>query len=147
MISSGCAFSSEQLVAFDAALIDAGISDYNLLRVSSILPADCTQRDIVDVRPGSPLLVAYGSKSSDVMGEKIASAVGIGIPVKETDVGVIMEYADVCDAETAEKKVREMVAVAMENHKIPYTEIKTSSIETVVSEEGWSTVISSVAMW
>jgi arginine decarboxylase len=147
MISSGKASGAQQLVAFDAALIDAGISNYNLLRVSSILPVGCVRKAAVEKKEGSALLTAYGSVSTNVKGETIASAVAVGIPCDAGRVGVIMEYADRCDAETAEKTVREIVLSAMENHGIPCKEVQSSAIEATASGDGWISVISSIAMW
>ena len=146
-ISSGAAVAKQELVAFDKALIDAGISNYNLLRVSSILPIGCVQADRIDKLEGSALLVAYGSYSSNTAGEIIASAVGIGIPEDENRVGVIMEFAGVCDASAAEETVREMVSDAMKNHAIKCKNILTSSTEATVPEGEYASVISSVALW
>lgn len=145
-ISSGAASATQRLVSFDAALIEAGISNYNLLRVSSILPIECTRKAEIDKLEGSALLVAYGSFSSNIPGQKIASAVGVGIPKDKTQVGVIMEYAAEGDAKTAEAVVREMVEQAMKNHGILCEEIQTSSAEATVVE-GYATVISALAMW
>ena len=146
-ISSGTAAAKQKLVAFDKALIDAGISNYNLLRVSSILPIGCTQAERIDKLEGSTLLVAYGSYSSNIPGETIASAVGIGIPKGKNQIGVIMEFADVCNAAAAEKAVRQMVSDAMENHGIECKEIITSSTEAVVTAGEYTSIISSVALW
>ena len=147
MISSGAAAAKQELVAFDKALIEAGISNYNLLRVSSILPIGCCQADAVDKLEGSALLVAYGSHSSNIPGETIASAVGIGVPKDKNRVGVIMEFAGVSDAAEAEETVRKMVSDAMENHGIDCDEILTSSVETTVIAGEYASVISSVALW
>ena len=147
MISSGTASASHQLVSFDSALIDAGISNYNLLRVSSILPIGCSKKEHIDIKEGSALLVAYGSISSNIPGETIASAIGIGIPQHESDVGVIMEYADRCSSQTAEHIVHDMVLAAMKNHGILCSKVQLSSVEATVSEGQYVSVISSVAMW
>ena len=146
-ICSGAAEAKQELVAFDKALIAAGISNYNLLRVSSILPIGCQQAETVDKLEGSALLVAYGSRSSNVPGETISSAVGIGLPAEEGRVGVIMEFSGVCGAAVAEESVRQMVGAAMENHGIACREILTSSTEAVVPSDGYVSVISAVAMW
>lgn len=146
-ISSGVAVAKQELVAFDKALIDAGISNYNLLRVSSILPIGCVQADTVDKLEGSALLVAYGSYSSNIPGETIASAVGIGMPKDKKQVGVIMEFAGVSDATAAEETVRQMVRDAMENHGIACKEILASSVEATVTAGEYASVISSVALW
>ena len=146
-ISSGAGAASHELVAFDSALIAAGISNYNLLRVSSILPIGCCQEDAVDKKEGSALLVAYGSTGTNVSGETVASAVGIGIPQDDTQVGVIMEYAGVCTAGIAAEQVEAMVAAAMKNHGIPCKEILTSSIESTSHDGEYVSVISAVALW
>lgn len=147
MISSGVGKAEHELVSFDNALISAQIANYNLLRVSSILPIGCKQTDVIDKSEGSALLVAYGSVSSNTPKETIASAVGVGIPVSDSQVGVIMEHAGACSAADAEKIVREMVATAMSNHGILCKEILCSSVEATVTGTDYMTVISSVAMW
>ena len=136
-ITSGKGTSKHQLVAFDNALLDAGISNYNLLKVSSILPESCTQQDNVDVRKGSALLTAFATVSSDHPSERI--------PKDRNQIGVIMECKGITSAET-EQRAREMVTEAMENHGIELEEIKSSSIEGVV-EEGFLSLVSAIAMW
>lgn len=146
-IDSGSATAKQDLVAFDKALISAGISNYNLLRVSSILPIGCQQAEVVDKKEGSALLVAYGTYTSNIPGETIASAIGIGIPEDANQVGVIMELAGVYTAEEATKQVHQMVCDAMENHGIACKKVMTSSEEMIVPEGQWASVISAVAMW
>ena len=146
-ITSGYGKGAYELVAFDKALIDAGISNYNLLRVSSILPIRCNYSEIIDLEEGSPLLTAYGTISSNTKGEIIASAVGIGIPKDKEKVGVIMEYSGRCTAEIAEKTVRDMTKIAMDNHHIETQEVISSSIEKQVTDTDYVSVISAVAMW
>lgn len=148
MISSGIGKDQNyKLVAFDSALRNAKLANYNLLRVSSILPSNCTKEDIVKVKEGSPLLVAYGTYTSNKKNTTIASAVSIGIPKDKNSVGVIMEYSGECRAEEAESIVCEMARRAMMNHKIEVDEIVSSSIEGVVEGEEFVSVISAVAMW
>ena len=146
-ISSGAAVSKRELLSFDKALIDEGIDNYNLLRVSSILPVGCVQADTVDKQEGSALLVAYGAYSSNVCGETIASAVGIGVPNDPDQVGVIMEYAGINNAAEAEQIVREMVTDAMENHKIECADILVSSVEKTITTDEYVSVISAVSLW
>ena len=146
-ISSGAAAAKQELVAFDKALIAAGIANYNLLRVSSILPIGCAQADRIDKKEGSALLVAFGSHSSNIPGETIVSAVGIGMPKDEKQVGVIMEFAGVSTAAIAEETVRQMVCDAMENHGIECKDILISAVETNVMPGQYASVISAVALW
>lgn len=147
MISSGVGEAEEKLLSFDNALIDAGISNYNLLKVSSILPIGCEQAEYISLREGSALLTAYGTFSSNVPGETIASAVGVGIPRQPGEIGVIMEYAGICNKKHAEELVCKMVREAMENHGISCDEVMSSSIEKTILEKEFATVISAVALW
>lgn len=148
MISSGIGKDQKyELVAFDNALGNAKLANYNLLRVSSILPSNCVKQDTVKVKEGSPLLVAYGTYTSNRPNVTIASAVSIGIPKDKNSVGVIMEYSGECCAEEAERMVCEMARRAMINHKIEVEEIISSSMEGFVEGGEFVSVISAVAMW
>ena len=146
-ISSGVGTSAYELVAFDNALLSAGISNYNLLKVSSILPCLCERKDRVDLKEGSPLLTAYAALSSDEKGTLLATAVAAGIPKDRSKIGVIMEYKAVgISAEEAESRVRSMVEEAMRNHGIELEEIVASSAAGVV-ETGYLSLISAVVLW
>lgn len=147
MISSGVGRDVNELISFDNALISGKISNYNLVRVSSILPIECKRTENIDKLEGSALLIAYGSISSNNLNEIIASAVAVGIPEAENQVGVIMEYTGRCTGSEAEKVVREMTVKAMRNHGIACKEIQSSSAEATVLGKDYVTAISFVAMW
>ena len=146
-ISSGLGYSEHQLVAFDNALCNAGLANYNLLKVSSILPAGAKKANKVAVRKGSPLLTAYAHIESNSPGEHIATAVGVAIPCSSDDVGVIMEYSGYCTATDAEDHIKAMCKEAMSNHGIPYKEIMVSSIEAVVENSNYTSLVSAIAFW
>ena len=149
LLRSGSGEAPFALVAFDQALISAGLANYNLLKVSSILPAECMEAESLELPEGegSALLVAYGSISSDTPGDLIASAIAVGIPEEIGRVGVIMEVSGHFDAKTADEEAREMVRLAMENHGIALADIKSSSIEKRVEVGEHACVISALAMW
>lgn len=146
-ISSGYGTNKFQLVSFDNALIDAGISNYNLVRVSSILPAECRKVDTVNLKYGSILHTAYGAYSSNILGETIASAVSIAIPQKQTDIGIIMEYSGACSRKEAQEIVEAMAEESMGNHSIIIKSIICSSIQRTILNNDYTTVISAVSMW
>lgn len=145
-IASGVGRDVYELVSFDNALLNSGLSNYNLLRVSSILPIGCKQESQVDVKYGSPLLVAYGSISSNVKDAIISSAVSVAIPQNDNDIGIIMEYSGYCDKLSAELEVKKMAERAMINHNLQIKKILSSSIETYVNDD-YATVFSAVALW
>lgn len=146
-LSSGIGKSKYELVAFDSALIHAQIANYNLLRVSSILPIGAKYEEELDKKEGSALLVAYATISSNVKGDVIASAVSVAIPKDKECVGVIMEYSGHCSKEVAEEIVRKMAEIAIQNHGIEVEEIKSSAMGAVVEDEDYVSVISAVALW
>lgn len=92
-IGAGIGESESRLVAFDKALLDAGVGNYNLVRLSSILPAGCKPVYNIDLPEGSLLPIAYSTITSDVEGETVVSTIGVGIPKDKSKVGVIMEYS------------------------------------------------------
>lgn len=147
-IASGVGEDIHELVAFDNALLASGLSNYNLLRVSSILPIGCKQESKVRVKDGSPLLVAYGSISSNAKNTIISSAVSVAIPENSRDIGIIMEYSGYCDKSTAELEVKKMVEQAMNNHNLPIKKILCSAIEAYVGDHGkYATAFSGIALW
>ena len=147
-ITSGYGKSKYPLVAFDEALRHARIADYNLIKISSILPKCCKWTTLNDLpQRGSGLLTAYGSISCNMKDVTIASAVSVAIPEDPNEVGVIMEYAGHCSAQYAEEQVRLMATEAMQNRERAVKEIRSSSIERVSDGEGYTSVISAICIW
>ena len=144
-IASGIGMSQHDLVAFDNALIHAGVSNYNIVRVSSILPKACEKRHNLDLEYGSPLLAAYAAVKSNEKGKHLATAVAVGVPKSKEDIGVIMEASGEFASET-EDRARAMVIESMDNHHIALDHIETSSIEGIV-ENGWLSLVSVIAIW
>lgn len=102
-IKTGAGISDKYLPSFDKALLEAGVGNYNLVRLSSILPAGCERVDDVDLPEGSLLPTAYSTISSNHIGDALVSAIGVGIPKNRNCVGVIMEYSAI------EQTVREVL--------------------------------------
>lgn len=144
-ITSGAGTSAYQLVAFDNALLSARISNYNLVRVSSILPAGCAKRSFIDLPLASPLYTAFATVSSDIPGTRLATAIAVGIPKDSNMIGIIME-AKGETAESAAEMARNMVTEAMANHTIELDHIEFSAVEGVV-EEGFLSLVSAISMW
>ena len=146
-LSSGSGSSRYRLVAFDNALIDAGISNYNLVRVSSILPQNSEEEKTIDLREGSLLSTAYATISSNTPGTMLATAVTVGIPKDPNKIGIIMEYeAEGIGSKTAAEIAGKMVEESMRNHCIPLKCIHYSSAEGIVQED-YLCLISAIAMW
>lgn len=133
-----------KLTAFDNALLKGRIGNINLIRVSSILPPNTEFDPDLVLPPGSLVPTAYGSIVSDVPGEIIAAAVGVGI--SETDeFGVIMEFSGKCTKEEAEKVIEKMVKEAFETRQKPLKEIKIAAVQHTVEKIGCA--LAAVPMW
>jgi arginine decarboxylase len=132
-----------KLTAFDKALLDAGIGNLNLLKVSSILPPNAQCVEKLEIPPGSLTPTAYGSFVSDVSGQLIAAAVGIGF--SENDYGVIMEYGGICSREEAENKIKQMVEEAFRVRGLKLVKVMTKGAEHRVDKVGCA--FAAVALW
>ncbi len=133
------------LTAFDKALLSAGIGNYNLLKVSSILPPHIEITEEFSVPLGALLPIAYGSVSSDKPGEKITAAIGIGVPENPEEVGMIMEFTGKCSKDEAIEIVEEMVRESFEMRGQTLKEVRSKAIEHVVERIGC--VIAGTILW
>lgn len=138
-ISRGKGESANGLPSFDKALLDAGVGNYNLVRLSSILPAECEWVDVKDIalhiKEGSLLPTAYSTITSDVEGDVIVSTIGVGIPVDKSKVGVIMEYSTKnVTEEEALKTLHSMIVEAFDvrGWELEYTKETSISDKVVV---------------
>ncbi|HON33421.1 MAG: arginine decarboxylase, pyruvoyl-dependent [Thermovirgaceae bacterium] len=126
----------KKLTSFDSALLDAGVGNMNLLRVSSVLPPKCAFRTELKMPFGSLLPIAYGSITSDVPGETISAAIGVGVPEDPDSFGMIFEFSGFCPGSEAAIKVEEMVREAFAMRSLGLKEVKVKAIDHVVRECG-----------
>ena len=126
----------KKLTAFDSALLDAGVGNMNLLRVSSVLPPMCVFLTSLKMPFGSLLPIAYGSITSDVPGETISASIGVGIPQDPGSFGMIFEFSGFCSGAEAAAKVEEMVREAFDMRSLDLRDVKVKAIDHVVKECG-----------
>lgn len=149
MISAGVGESENPLVSFDKALIDAKVGNYNLVRLSSILPAHAKEVHTIDIPEGSLLPTAYATISSDVEGEHIVSVIGVGIPKDKDKVGVIMEYS--YKGYSARKKIalsrlKQMIKEAFEFRGWELDDIISTGVEAIAKGKT-TTTFACIAEW
>ncbi|MBR5947192.1 MAG: arginine decarboxylase, pyruvoyl-dependent [Clostridia bacterium] len=149
LISSSIGTGDTKLTSFDCALLESGVANYNLVRVSSILPTHMTQRDSIEIPEGTPLNTAYATITTNLLASVISAAVAVGIPADENCVGVIMEYSDYCSETEAIETVENMVQEAMRNRGYEIKEIKSICASTAISDSNtkFSTAFACIAMW
>lgn len=142
-VAAGSAEGKNHLNAFDNALLKAGIGNLNLMRVSSILPPGVEYSPQMVIPPGSLVPTAYGYIVSDVPGETIAAAVGVGFS-KDT-FGVIMEYSGKCSKDQAEKAIKSMLEEAFATRGMELAGSKIASTEHQVKNIGCA--LAAVPLW
>ena len=144
---SGASVDNEfEIISFDNALINAKVSDYNILKVSSILPANCRYLPVIQNCKGSILHMAYASYTQKGTGI-ISSAVAVGIPAESHNIGVIMEYSCFKGQRHCINTVETLVQSAMKNRDILIKEIMSIGCEAKLSKELYSTTFAGIAMW
>ena len=133
------------LNSFDGALLNAGIGNTNLIKVSSILPPKCENIEPIQIPYGAIVPIAYASITSQLEGEVIAAAVAVAIPEDEKKPGLIMEYSSRGRKEDIEEIVRNMAKHGMELRGEKIKEIKSISTQHKVTNIG--TAFAGVVLW
>jgi arginine decarboxylase len=131
------------LTAFDNALLEGGIGNINLIRVSSILPPSAEYDPDLVIPPGSLVPTAYGFIISETPGDLISAAVGVGF--SKDSFGVIMEFSGKCSKEEAEKKVSDMIKEAFVSRRMDLVDMKISAVDHRVERIGCA--LAAVPLW
>jgi len=142
-LTSGSAEGATELTAFDGALLNAGIGNINLLKVSSILPPHAEHSPGLELPFGALVPTAYGTIISEKPGTVISAAVAVG--TSEDSFGVIMELSDNCSKEEVERRIEEMVKESFAMRKMKLKEIKISAVEHKVQKIGCC--VAAVPLW
>lgn len=113
LIASGIGSGPTKLAAFDAALNDAGVANYNLLRLSSVIPPN-TKVDVLD-GPAKKLPGGWGDRLYVVIAEQRVDTpnteawAGIGwVQDRKTGRGLFVEHEGL-----SEKKVRDDITQSL----------------------------------
>ncbi len=134
-ISSAVGHGSTSLNSFDAALFVAGFGNFNLVKVSSILPRNSCKVDNVELHPGTLLHTAYAAFTSEGQGDIISACLAVGIPQSPEDhIGVIMEAGGLGELSLRRDAAKAMVVEAMALRGIPLDEIVTEGVEAQVQD-------------
>ncbi|MHC1581289.1 MAG: pyruvoyl-dependent arginine decarboxylase, partial [Methanopyraceae archaeon] len=128
--------------AFDAALLDAGIGDWNLVELSSILPPGAEESELPPLPPGTivPAVVARAVGRGPV-----ASCVCVA--KLESGFGVIAERAGESDPETVEEKARRDVEEMARARDEEIVEVKTATAFNEPEGDEWAAAVSAVVLW
>src|SRR4030042_465798 len=107
-----------QLQSFELALRDAGIEKFNLVSVSSILPAGCQivprEEGLKELRPGQIVFVVMARNAIDEPNRMVASSIGCAVPADGSHYGDLSEkHAFGEHAETAGHHSEDLAATML----------------------------------
>ena len=112
----------EKLSSFELALRDGGIAEYNIVRVSSILPPHCKviprKEGIKRLSAGQVLYTVLAESATSEANRLIASSIGIAIPRDRAHYGYLSEHHSYGEKEKhagdyAEDLAAEMLATTL----------------------------------
>ena len=133
------------LNAFDQALLNAGIGDTNLVRMSSIIPPRAQKVSDIELPPGALVPVAYGSITSSKSGQVISAAIAVALPENEDEPGVIMEHEDEAPLADVQDTVYNMAIEAFKYRDRTPGKITTIGAEHIVEKHG--AVFAGAVLW
>ncbi len=116
IIVKGIGEGQTKLSAFDAALQDAGVSNYNLIRLSSVIPPNSVieKKDSYITPPedwGHKLYIVQAEERGDIKGKGLACGIGwfmIG------DKGLFVEHETSAEnEETAAQEIRTLITKSL----------------------------------
>ena len=95
-LTKGVGRDRENLASFEAALRDAGISHYNLVTVSSIIPPNCAkitrEQGVAMLKPGEIVFLVLARNSTNEDHRLVAASIGLAIPSNRDEVGYLSEH-------------------------------------------------------
>jgi len=138
-LTSGVGMANDQDNAFDLALRDAGISECNLVNVSSILPAKAVEIDQKPLTPGE-ITFCVLSRAEGKSGEVIGAGVGYGWlfhnsnstnSLDQLDFGIICEHHGHYSTEFMRNKIQEKLYMmaASRNRDLTLKKLEVKSVE------------------
>ena len=134
-----------ELNVFDGCLLNAGIGNTNLIKMSSIIPPGCKRVKSLKIPEGSLLPVAYSFIYSDIPGDVIAAAIAVAVPVDEKLPGLIMEHSASKPLDEVKEIAYSMAVEGFKMRGFKLKEILVEGIEHKVKNKGGA--FAAAALW
>ncbi len=116
-LTNGVGRHKEKLQSFEFALRNAGIAEFNLVRVSSIFPPHCKiisrKAGLAKLLPGQIVFCVMSDLASDEPNRLMAASVGLAIPADHNRHGYLSEHHAFGQTENAAGDYAEDLAASM----------------------------------
>lgn len=94
--TKGVGYHSKELQSFEYALRDAGISQFNLSSISSILPPNCAEisreEGLKWLKPGQIVFLVLARVCSDEKNRLVSASIGVAKPKDSSRYGYLSEH-------------------------------------------------------
>jgi len=115
--TKGAGTHREKLASFELALRDAGIAQYNLVSVSSILPPGCKKiprtKGITTLKPGEVVFCVMAKNETNEPNRLVGAAIGSAIPAGQKRYGYLSEHHSFGETEEKAGDYAEDLAASM----------------------------------
>jgi arginine decarboxylase len=116
-LTKGVGRDRENLASFEAALRDAGISHYNLVTVSSIIPPGCVkitrEQGVSMLKQGEIVFLVLARNSTNEDHRLVAASIGLAIPSSPDEVGYLSEHHSFGESDEVAGDYSEDLAASM----------------------------------
>jgi arginine decarboxylase len=116
-LTRGVGVHREKLTSFEMALREAGIAQFNLVRVSSIFPPRCKivpkEEGLKLLQPGEIVFAVLAEMSTNEPGRRIAASIGVARPADEDKYGYLSEHHTFGQTESEAADYAEDLAATM----------------------------------
>jgi arginine decarboxylase len=116
-LTKGVGKAPEYLTSFEMALRDAGIGQFNIVEVSSIIPPGCEiipkEKGLELLKPGQIIFCVLAKNSTNEPNRLIAASVGLAIPADPNIHGYLSEHASFGETDEKAGKRAEDLAATM----------------------------------
>lgn len=139
----GAASAATAMASYDAALADAGIENYNLTRVSSVIPAGAEVRvaeTAPDLGPAGERLTVVQGRQTAAPGGAAHVAAGLGWSVEESGRGIFYESSGT-DPEAVRETVEAGLAAGRDLRDWAFVDGDVQVVSAPATPEAYTTVV------
>ena len=122
--------------ALDGALLQAGVGNVNLVRISSVVPPGSRFVEAAPLAAGTIVPAAYATITSELPGEVISAGVAVAYPRDESLPALIMEYSAAGHKEDIEAIVRRMAQESLARRDQAVGDIRSIAVQHKVKTLG-----------
>lgn len=151
--TKGVGVHEDAFISFELALKNAGIKDFNLVRVSSIIPPNCEvvdkRKGLLELRLGQIVYCVMAKMTSNNAGKTVYASIGAAIPVNTKLNGYFVEDHGYCEPDSVDvgKHAEETAVYLLETSFNAKAAIRTNVAVKASVEKGKYTTVVAAAVF